>query len=56
MDKPVAYVVYFEPEYEGGGSYTGVREFCFVFYDEDKAREYCKRSRSLDYEVVEIYE
>lgn len=56
MSKPTTvFVVYHEPEYEGGGSYNGVRDIEQVFYYETDAKSFCTRSRGwYDYEEVLI--
>lgn len=53
--KDTVFVVFHEPEYEGGGSYTGVRDIVRVFTKESEAKDYCSRySAWYDYEEVEL--
>ena len=49
-----AYVIYKEPEYEGGGSYYGSTEILKVFSDKQSAIDYCANTNwYYDYEEVE---
>lgn len=57
IKKQVVYVVYTEPEYEGGGSYMGTREIEYVFIDEKKAKKFCEDAEFYyAYETVEVYD